>query len=68
MDEQRISEFYQLMLESIESQTQDGREGHFAVKFTGLVSMDIMTRWSKAQGIYLYDVLGLNNVEQLSQQ
>lgn len=61
MDEEKISEFYHLMLRSIEAQTVGGKEGHFAVKFTGLVSIDVMTRWSKAQGIYLYEILGLNS-------
>lgn len=64
MNEEKISGFYQLMLRSIEAQTVGGREGHFAVKFTGLVSMDVMTRWSKAQSIYLYEILDFNGSDQ----
>lgn len=43
------------------------------MKFTGLVSVDVMSRWNKAQQIYLYDILELNaspvelSIDQLQQ-
>lgn len=48
MDEQKIKEFYEFMLESIEKLTDNNQQGNFAVKLTGLISIDILTRFNKA--------------------
>jgi hypothetical protein len=36
------------MLNSIKELTEGKDDGHFAIKFTALVSIDVMTRWSTA--------------------
>lgn len=46
MEDDKILEIYQKTLESIEAQTEGGREGNFAIKFSGFISMDILTRLS----------------------
>ena len=51
------------MLDCIDSLTQQGNEGNFAFKFTGLISTDIMTKLSTAQYIYLYKILQLNELD-----
>lgn len=47
-DEQRILEFYAATIETINSQSLAGREGHVALKLTGLMDTGMMTRVSKA--------------------
>jgi len=54
------------MLDSIKAQTEGDREGHFALKFTALVTMDIMRDWNRVQGTFLYDILALNDCNELS--
>ena len=48
MDEERINEFYHFMLDSIEKLTENTKQGDFAVKLTGLISIDILTKLNKA--------------------
>ncbi len=45
------------MLNSIKELTEGKDDGHFAIKFTALVSIDVMTRWSTAQDIYMKNIL-----------
>lgn len=66
MDEAKIHEFYQCILESIDAQTKNGKEGNFAIKFTGLISMDVLTRLTTSNDIFLYDILALNKMDDLS--
>lgn len=40
------------MTEGIKQMTNAKGEGHLAIKFTGLISIDIMTRLSKAQAFF----------------
>jgi len=54
------------MLDSIKAQTEGDRVGHFALKFTALVTMDIMRDWNRVQGIFLNDILALNDCDELS--
>jgi len=48
------------MLESIDAQTEGRDEAHFALKFTALISTDIMTRLSGAQNVYMDSILKYN--------
>jgi hypothetical protein len=48
MDTKKIDISYKEMLNSIKELTEGKDEGHFAIKFTALVSIDVMTRWSTA--------------------
>lgn len=66
MNETKIQEFYECILESIDAQTVGGREGNFAIKFTGLISMDVLTRLSTSSDIFLYDILALDKTDTLS--
>lgn len=60
MDVPRISQFYNDMIESIDAQTYGKDEAHFALKFTALISTDIMTRLSRAQNVYMDSILKYN--------
>lgn len=57
MDEVKIQATLEVMLKSIKAQTEGRSEGHFALKFTALLSTDIMTRLSRAQHIFMNDIL-----------
>lgn len=57
MDSKKIEISYKEMLNSIKELTDGKDEGHFAIKFTALVSIDVMTRWSTAQDIYMKKIL-----------
>lgn len=65
MDEARISQFYNDMFESIDAQTEGKSEAHFALKFTALISTDIMTRLSRAQNVYMDSILKYNKQEMI---
>lgn len=41
-------------------------EGHLAIKLTSMITIGIMTRLSKAQGIFLEDILQLWGPDTLS--
>lgn len=62
-NETKILEFYEHLLESIIAQTEGKEEGHFALKLTALISTDIMTRMSRAQQIFMNDILKFNTQE-----
>ena len=66
MDDKKINEFQDFMLDSIKAQTEGDREGHFALKFTALVTMDIMRDWNRVQSIFLYDILALDKFDELT--
>ena len=66
MDEKKIQEMQDFMMDGIKTQTEDNRAGHFALKFTALVKLDIMREWNRVQSIFLYDILALNSSEELS--
>lgn len=57
MDYKVIDSFFEFMKESIMAQTEGKTEGHFALKFTAIVSIDVMTRWSRAQYTFMNDIL-----------
>jgi hypothetical protein len=57
MDEELIQNVYDHMLESIAAQTKNNKEGHFALKLTALIPTDTMTRLSRAQQVYMNDIL-----------
>ena len=60
MDEVKVATFFKVMLESIVAMTEGRDEGHLAIKLTTLISMDILTRMSRAQSIFLNDILKYN--------
>lgn len=62
-DEARVSGFFEHLLESLHAQTEGKQEGHFALKLTALISTDIMTRMSRAQQVYMNDILKFNKQE-----
>lgn len=53
------------MMESIHAQTEGKEEGHFALKLTGLISTDVMTSMSRAQEVYMNDILKFNKQESI---
>lgn len=57
MDYAKIESFYQYMMESIIAKTEGKPEGHFALKFTAIISIDVMTRLSRAQYTFMNDIL-----------
>ena len=57
MDYKKIDAFFEFMKQSIIAQTEGKSEGHFALKFTAIVSIDVMTRWSRAQYTFMNDIL-----------
>lgn len=57
MDYKKIDAFYEYMLKSITANTEGKTEGHFALKFTAIVSLDVMTRLSRAQYTFMNDIL-----------
>lgn len=61
-DEERIVDFYEQTLATIEAQAALDHEGHAALKLTGLMSLDEMTRISSAQDTFLYGVLALDEL------
>jgi hypothetical protein len=62
-NESKVQEFFTHLLEVIHSQTEGKKEGHLAIKLTALISTDIMTRMSRAQQMYLNDILKFNKQE-----
>ena len=59
MDEAVIQKVYDDLIESIKVLTAGGQEGHLAIKLTSMITIGIMTRISKAQGVFLEDILQL---------
>jgi len=59
-DEKLVSGVYSHMLECIGAQTEGRSEGHFALKLTALISTDTMTRLSRAQQVFMNDILKFN--------
>lgn len=51
-NDQKFEEFFNFSMESVKLITQDKTEGHFALKLTAFMSMQEMTRFSKAQDFY----------------
>ncbi len=68
MDEVVIQKVYDDLIESIKTLTQDGQEGHLAIKLTSMITIGIMTRISRAQGIYLEDILQLWGPENITRK
>ena len=56
------------MITSIYAQCNGRPDGHYALKYTAIVTLDIMTRWNKAQDTYLNDILKFNKKEFLSRE
>ena len=48
MDEGRVEKFYDDIIGAIDATTEGKSEAHFALKFTALISTDIVTRLSCA--------------------
>jgi hypothetical protein len=60
MDPVLIKKFHAGMLETISGVTSGKDSGHIALKFTALISLDVMTRLSSAQKVYMDDILKFN--------
>jgi hypothetical protein len=63
MDEKYIQGVFEHLQESIQVNTEGRDEGNLALKLTGLISTDVMTRMSRAQQMYMDDVLKFNKQE-----
>ena len=59
---------YQDLVDNILQVTQSGLDGHLAIKFTALISIDIMTKMSAAQQFYLDCILKFNSQEFISKE
>jgi hypothetical protein len=58
MHEPTIQKVYEDLIASIKFLTPGSpTEGHLAIKLTSMITIGIMTRLSKAQGIFLEDIL-----------
>ena len=67
MNEAIIEKVYNDLMESITALTEGpSKEGHLAIKLTSMISIDIMTRVSRAQEIYLEDILQLWSKEYIT--
>lgn len=66
-NEAKIVDFYEKTLKTIEAQNDGLHEGHVALKLTGLIDTQTMTRLSKAQDVYLYEILSLNEMRATGQ-
>lgn len=65
MDEVRVQQFYNDIIGAIDATTDGKGEAHFALKFTALISTDIMTRLSRAQNVFMDEILKYNKQEQI---
>ena len=65
MDYKKINAFHKTMMESIVAKTAGRSEGHFALKFTAIISIDVMTRLSRAQYTFMNDILKFDKQEQI---
>ncbi|TNV83788.1 hypothetical protein FGO68_gene8537 [Halteria grandinella] len=59
MHEPTIQKVYDDLIDGIKSLTEDNKEGHYAIKLTSMITIGITTRLSKAQGVFLEDILDL---------
>lgn len=59
MDKAVIRKVHGDLIESINALTEGKPEGHLAIKLTSMITIDIMTRVSHAQGVFLEDILQL---------
>ena len=66
MDDAKIQKILKDMMDSIQAITENGQEGHFALKLTALLSIDVMTSLSKAQQIFLEQVLQFEKQEYIT--
>lgn len=65
MDYEKINAFHEFMMQSIIAKTQGKSEGHFALKFTAIISIDVMTRLSRAQYSFINDILKYDKQEKI---
>lgn len=52
-----IKKIHQDIIESIKGLTKNGEEGNFALKLTSIISIDHMTRLSRAQYAFMTEIL-----------
>ena len=65
MDDAFVQRVFDHMIESIHAQTEGKEEGHFALKLTALISTDVMTRMSRAQQVFMNDILKYNKQDHI---
>jgi hypothetical protein len=68
MDDAVIQKVYEDLIDSVKVLTAGGQEGHLAIKLTSMITIGIMTRISKAQGVYLEDILQVWGPEEISKE
>jgi hypothetical protein len=68
MDEAVIQKVYEDLIDSVKALTAEGQEGHLAIKLTSMITIGIMTRISKAQGVFLEDILQLWGPEEITKE
>lgn len=57
MHEPTIQKVYEDLIAGVKSLTDGKEEGHLAIKLTSMITTGITSRLSKAQGIFLEDIL-----------
>jgi len=68
MDKAVIRKVHGDLIESINALTEGKPEGHLAIKLTSMITIDIMTRLSHAQGVFLEDILQLWGPETITKE
>lgn len=63
-----IQKIHKDLIESIEGLTRNGEEGNFALKLTSIISIDIMTRLSRAQYAFLTEILHFYSKDSITTQ
>lgn len=64
-NDKKMLDLFEHMITAIHAQTEGKQEGHFALKLTALISTDIMTRMSRAQQVFMNDILKFNKQESI---
>jgi hypothetical protein len=62
-NDERIQLFFRDLMTAITTLTQDGKEGHVALKITTMISLDILQRLNRAQQVFLNDILKFDKQE-----
>lgn len=65
-DDAKIQEFYDFLIAAIHAQTEGKEDAHMALKITAFMSTDILTRMSRAQQVYMNDILQYDKKESIT--
>ena len=61
VDNQKLDNFLDFSMESIDALTEDKEQGHFALKLTAFISTELMEKLSLAQKRFCEDILQIVN-------